>query len=570
LLPDTTLLRLEACDVDDTTAQITLRVQSTQTRAPCPLCATPARRIHSDYGRTLADLPWAQYRVCLQLRVRKWFCRNRACRRRIFTERLPTIAAPWARRTRRLAQRLVALGLALGGKAGVRLGHAWDVVMSRNTLLRVLRKQPAPSFPTPRVLGVDDFALRKRHTYGTILVDLERRQPVALLPERTAAPLAQWLREHPGVEVIARDRASAYAEGAHHGASEATQVADRFHLLQNLRETLDEVFTTHHDALNAVNAAVHQQPVSLPDGTLAVPVPPPPIPARAEQQAAQRAAQRQARYEQVWALHRQGWTSVAIAAQVGCSCRTIERYLHLPTWPGRQHRRHYGRSILNPYQDYILERWNAGCHTAIQLFHELQPRGYTGSYRRVTASVSRIRQAQGIPPRRQGRRQILPVVAEPVAQPLPPRRATWLVLRRAEQRTEAEAQQLAQLHAQSAAVAEAIDLAQDFTHLVRQRQPEHFDAWRERASASTLEAVQRFASGLRDDYAAVKAGLTLPWSTSPVEGHINRLKMVKRQMFGRAHLDLLSRRFVLAPREGQAQAAGQPAPSQTPGAAEAA
>src|SRR5262245_47747879 len=365
--------------MDDTTAQITLRLQSTQTRAPCPLCATPARRIHSDYGRTLADLPWAQYRVGLQLRVRKWFCRNRACPRRIFTERLPTVAAPWARRTLRLAQRLVALGMALGGKAGVRLGQQWDVAVSRHTLLRGLRRQPAPALPPPRVLGVDDFALRKRQTYGTILVDLERRQPVELLPDRTAETVAQWLRAHPAVEVIARDRSSTYAEGARQGASEATQVADRFHLLQNLRETLDEVFTTHHHALDAVNAAARQQPVPLPDGTLAVPVPPPPTPARAEQQAAQRAAQRQALYEQVWALHRQGWPVVAIATQVGRGRRTIERYLRLPTWPVRQHRRHYGRSLLNPYKDYLLERWNAGCHTAIQLFRELQPRGYTGS-----------------------------------------------------------------------------------------------------------------------------------------------------------------------------------------------
>jgi transposase len=567
LLPDATALRLEACQVDDTTAQITLRVQSTQTRAPCPLCATPARRIHSDYGRTLADLPWAQYRVCLQLRVRTWFCRHRACRRRIFTERLPTIAAPWARRTLRLAQRLLALGRALGGKAGVQLGHAWDVVVSRNTLLRLLRQQPAPSFPTPRVLGVDDFALRKRHTYGTILVDLERRQPVALLPERTAEPVAQWLREHPGVEVIARDRSSAYAEGARQGAPNATQVADRFHVLQNLRETLDQVFTTQGPALDAVNAAMRQQPVPLPDGTLAVPVPPPPIPARAAQQAAQRAAQRQARYEQAWTLHRQGWPSVAIAAQVGCSCRTIERYLHMPTWPVRQHRRHYGRSILNPYQAYLLERWNAGCHTAIQLFHELQARGYTGSYRRVTAYVSRIRQAQGIPPRRQGRRQRLPVVAEPACQPLTPHRAAWLVLRRPEKRTAEEAQQLTQLHAQSAEVAEAIDLAQEFATLVRHRQPAQLDSWLQRATASALEAVRRFATGLAEDYAAVKAGVTLPWSTSPVEGHINRLKMLKRHMFGRARLDLLSRRFLRAPRGDQAQAPGQRIPTQAPAAA---
>ena len=119
MLPDATTLRIEACAVNDTMAQITLRVRSTQTSAPCPLCATPTRRIHSDYERTLADLPWAQYRVCLQLRVRKWFCRNRACPRRFFTERLPTVAAPWARRTLRMAQRRLCRKLPKTGKFGL-------------------------------------------------------------------------------------------------------------------------------------------------------------------------------------------------------------------------------------------------------------------------------------------------------------------------------------------------------------------------------------------------------------------------------------------------------------------
>lgn len=571
LLPDATLLRLEACEIDDTTAQITLRVCARQTSVPCPLCTTPTQRIHSHYERTLTDLPWAQYRVRLQLRVRKWFCRNRRCHRRIFTERLPTVAAPWARGTLRLAQRLVALGVALGGTAGVRLGHQWDQVVSRNTLLRLLRRQPLPVLPTPRVLGVDDWALRKRQTYGTILVDLERRQPVALLPDRTAEPVAQWLREHPGVEVIARDRSTAYAEGTQHGAPAATQVADRFHLLQNLREALDHVFMTHEKALEAVNALMRQQPVLLSDGAVAVPVPPPvETPTPAQQRAGQRQARRPALHTQVWALHRQGWTAPAIAQQVGLSLRTVQRDLRSATFAGRQRRSDRGDSVLNPYKPYLLERWNAGCYTAMRLFRDLRQRGYAGGYGVVAAYARRLRQAQGLSPGQRRPRQALPSVAEPLCQPLTPRRAAWLVLRRETKRTEAEAQQLAQLREQHAEVTEAIDLAQEFTQLVRQRQPASLDPWLQRASTSTVEAIQRFATGLYEDYAAVKAGVTLPWSTGPVEGHINRLKMLKRQMFGRARLDLLSRRFVRAPREGQAQAPGQRAPAPIHAAAAAA
>jgi transposase len=563
LLPDATTLRLDVCEVDEAAAQIPLAVQSTQTSAPCPLCAPPAQRIHSDYERTLADLPWAQYRVHLQLRVRKWFCRNRRCRRRIFTERLPTVAAPWARRTLRLTQRLVALGVALGGTAGVHLGHQWDLEVSRNTLLRLLRRLPVPFLPPPTVLGVDDFALRKRQTYGTVLIDLERRHPVALLPDRTAETLAQWLQEHPGVQGIARDRSTAYAEGARQGAPAATQVADRFHLLQNLREALDQVFSTHSQALDAVNALVHQQPVPLPDGALAVPVPPHDIPLSAQQRAAQRQARRQTLHTQVWTLHRQGWTAPAIAQQVGVSLRTVQRDLRTATFAGRPRRSDRGESVLNPYKPYLLERWNAGCYTAMRLFRDLRQRGYAGGYGVVAAYARRLRQAQGLPPGHRRARQPLPAVAEPSCQPLTPRRATWLVLRRETKRTEAEAQQLAQWRAQHDEVAEALALVEAFAPLVRQRQPTQLDPWLQRATTSTLEALQRFAKGLYEDYEAVKAGVTVPWSTGPVEGHINRLKMLKRQMFGRARLDLLSRRFVGAPGQTQAPGRDQTAPVTT-------
>ena len=214
--------------------------------------------------------------------------------------------------------------------------------------------------------------------------------------------------------------------------------------------------------------------------------------------------------------------------------------------PGRTRRSDLGNSVLNPSKEYLLERWNAGCYTGARLFRDLQQRGDTGSYARVAAYTRRRRPAQGFTPGQRCPRQPLPAVTEPPCPPLTPRRATWLVLRREAKRTAAEVQQLAQLRAQSTAIAEAIDLAQDFATLVRQRQSERLDPWLKRATTSARDAVRRFAAGLSGDYEAVKAGVTLPWSNGPVEGHINRLKMRKRQMFGRASLDLLQRRLLLA------------------------
>jgi transposase len=279
VLPQGAPLHLETSHLDEGAAQLTLRVTSMQAMGHCPVCRFPTRRIHRFYQRTLADLPWAHLRVVLQLRVRKFFCANGRCTRRIFTERLPQLVAPWARRTQRLVPWLAQIAVALGGAAGAQFSWGLGGAVSRNTLLRLVRRLPLPMHVTPTVLGVDDGAYRKWQTYGTILMDLERSQPVALLHDREAGTLMQWLKAHPGVEIMARDRSKAYADGARQGAPEATQVADRFHLLQNVAEALEQVCSAHGPVLTAVHEAMRQAPIRQADGSVAVPVPlPPPAP----------------------------------------------------------------------------------------------------------------------------------------------------------------------------------------------------------------------------------------------------------------------------------------------------
>jgi transposase len=461
--------------------------------------------------------------------------------------------APWARRTLRLATRLLAIGLALGGAAGARLSRTLGLTVSRNTLLRAIRCTPCPAISPPQVLSVDEFALRKRHTYGTLLLDLERRRPLALLPDREAATVAAWLEAHPGVEVLVRDRAEAYAEAARLGAPTALQVADRFHLLQNLADVLTDVFRAHAPQL----ARVHTQHLTAPPlvhdpadpatgpRRSTVPLAPPQPSTRAAALAAARRAQRVALYEQVWSSHRQGWTLDAIAEQVGLSRRTVQRYLQSPTFPERQPMYARDCSLLDPYKATLLAGWNNGCRNGAHLFRTIRRQGFQGQYGIVALYVRRMRQAQRLAPGQRRSAQPLPTVTKTPRRPLTPRRATWLLLRPSERATAQDHQQLAQLTTQTPALAEAVALAQDFAALVRQRQPTQLKPWLARADQSTLPPFRRFARGLRADYGAVQAAVTLPWSQGPIEGQINRLKMLKRHMYGRARLDLLARRFLL-------------------------
>ena len=556
LLPAAADLRVDTLAFDEVAPALSLTVTSIQSEPRCPQCCQVATRAHSRYGRTLADLPWADLPVRIQLQVRKFFCDTSDCSRRIFTERLPRVVTPWARRTTRLVTRQRHTGLAVGGAAGARLNTHLAQPASRNTVLALIRSTPEADYPTPRVLGVDDWSQRKGHSYRTILVDLERHQPIELLPDREATSLIDWLAAHPGVEIICRDRAGAYAEGATKGAPTAVQVADRFHLLQNLHATLTRVLEQHPAALNLPATSDPPLPPAASDEAAAaspqpgapaspVRVVPPETPsARLQAQAQQRRGRRLARYEQVYALRQAGMSVRAIAQRVGLNRATVQKYLSAPAFPERQPRRPRP-SVLDPFKPYILQRWNAGCHTGTVIGRELEQQGYRGKRSLVYSYIGRLRQAQGLAPKKRTGAPTGAVV-DVATPPVTPRSLAWTVLRRAEMQDDDDRQRIAAVCAVDPIVDEAVQLTQVFAGLVRERQGDQLDAWLAQASASAAAPFRNFAASLRRDYAAVRAGVSLAWSSGQVEGQINRLKMIKRTMFGRAKLDLLRQRVLYA------------------------
>lgn len=361
ILPDPTHLHLDHIRLD--AAVITLVVAGKDEHAPCPLCGQLADRVHSHYVRMLADLPWNGVAVRLQLTVRRFLCETETCRRRIFAERFPALAAPYARRTTRLTEVVKLIGFALGGEAGARVLAALTMGASPDTLLRVIRHAALPEHETPRVLGVDDFAFRRGKKYGTVLIDLERRCPIDLLPDRTAETLRQWLSTHPGVEIISRDRGTAYADAARRGAPEAIQVADRFHLLQNLHDALERLVVRHRSALSQ---ATVEEPQTEESETEPVPEPVPRELTRKEQEKEDHRARRLERYEQVMALYRTGMSIQGIMRETGLARRTIRTFLRADGFPERAPRAPRA-GILTPYEPYLQERLAAGCENGQEL-----------------------------------------------------------------------------------------------------------------------------------------------------------------------------------------------------------
>jgi transposase len=472
------------------------------------------------------------------VRVRRFICRDAACPQRIFAEQLPQLVDRYARRTHPLRDALQRIGLTLGGAAGARLAAVLGLPVGRTALLGVIRAAPLPPSPQPKAVGVDEFAWRRGRRFGTIIVDLERRRPLDLLPDRDAGQVAAWLQQHPGITAVARDRSGLYADAAARGAPAARQVVDRWHLLHNLGEALEQFLLHKRAVLRDVAGALADTPAEASTNPAPVELPDLPWQERAGEAGRQRHAAQLARYEAIHQLHTAGADVAHIARTVGVSRETVYRYLRLPGPPARM-RLPARRAALDPYLPYLERRWAEGCRNAKRLWREIREQGFAHSYSGVARFAARLRRAErGGQPTAATRRV--------TTRPPTPRQVALLCVQHREKRTPSQQVYLDRLRQADEAIAAAYALIQDFAAMLRERRGERLDAWLAKAEGSPVPALRRFATGLRADPEAVRAGLTEVWSNGPTEGFVHKLKLLKRQGYGRAGFDLLRQRILCA------------------------
>jgi transposase len=481
--------------------------------------------VHGSYVRQVRDLPLGGRPVLIHLAMRRFVCMNAACTKVTFAGQADGLTARYQRWSVPLAGLLAQIALELAGRAGTRLTRALGIAVHRGTLLRLVIDLPEPAVTTaPEVLGVDDFALRRGHVYATVLVDAATGRAIDILPGREAGPLADWLKTHPGARVICRDRAGAYAEGARNGAPEAVQVADRWHLWHNLAEHTAKAVARHRACLKQIAAAAEQaQPPPEPIATAAVPLPESPLAARMRDQ-----------HAAVQALYARGVGLRAIARELGVDRKTVRRFAHATTGDEAVARAISRPTVLDRYQPHLHRRWAEGCRDAAVLHAEITALGYRGSLRTVYRYLQPLRTG------------IDPAAFRPSA--LKIGEVTSWLLRRAEDLDPRQQQLLADVRGHCAQIDRLAEHVTGFAKMMTKRTGEQdLIGWLDRVEGDDQPELHTFAAGIRLDLAAVTAGLSLPYSSGPTEGNVNRLKAIKRQMYGRASLDLLRKRVIYHP-----------------------
>jgi transposase len=524
-------LQLLQSDVSGT-GTITFTVISKTLEAACPLCTQMSTQIHSSYHRVLQDLPWGGVQIRLRLVSRRFRCQYQSCPRRIFTERFKSLTAPHARRTTRCAVILRALCSATSGRGGARLAQQLQLPASAATLTRLLYQSPICQ-PPATIVGVDDFAFRRGQKYGTVIVNLETHRPIEILPDRSRTGLEHWLREHPEVRVMSRDRSTEFAAAARAACPHAVQVLDRWHLLKNLREVVERFLARHQRLLREYAL-------------------PPKLRTHADEAArAARHARDKAFLARVQELRRQGLSIRAVARHLGCSRWLAKRYVHADAVPVRG-RTIVRRSILDPYRVHLEKRWQQGCRNASLLWREVRELGYPGTRTNVAIWASRRRTELHTSTPFAYREAFLKrqektlVFKRSLPVSVSPQELTWLLWRDPTTLHEEEREGLATLTAALPAIAELQVLIHAFKALLWSKETIAVQEWLDLARTCNVRDLSVFAESLALDQAALEAAVVLPWSQGPVEGMINKIKLIKRQMYGRASFPTLRRRILLA------------------------
>jgi transposase len=514
-----------------------------QTAAPgalCPGCSQLTSRVHSRYRRTLEDATVAGRSVSLRLLVRRFRCPRPACEVSTFAEQVPGLTWRYARRSPVAKKALEAIAVALAGRPGSRLAATLGLSASRSVLLRLLRALPLPGPERVRVLGVDDFALRRGHVYATVLIDLETGRPIDVLPDRESATLAAWLQVHPEIEVICRDRAGAYAEAATAAAPQAIQVADRWHLWNNLAGHVEKTVARHHRCLTETrNQMLQQRQQQLADlAVVAVPAPDPtPLPGSADRPESAAQDRLRHRHHTIHQLAADGCGAKTIARQLNLARGTVRRYLRALTVDDLLNRPRAGRpSRLDPFTAYLHRRLAQGETNATELFREITAHGYQGTAASVRAYLKPLRNLTK-----------LNTALDPVPAPTPkPRKISGWILRHPDNLTDKDHAGLAAALTACPHLHALAGYVRQFAKILTRRLGHQLQDWLHDIDAQAEQPdLASFAAGLRRDLPAVINGLTLAHNSGPVEGHVNRIKMLKRQMFGRANLDLLRSRILL-------------------------
>ncbi|WKK25068.1 ISL3 family transposase [Streptomyces olivoreticuli] len=507
--------------VEESSGKLVVEAVSIGRPGRCPDCRSSAMRVHSSYHRRLVERPLGPRHVVVRLKVRRFFCDRRSCPRRTFAEQVAGFTERHGRISVGLKQRLYAVAVELGGRPGARLCRKVQMKAGRTLLLGLLQAPPVPA-RAPRVLGVDDFALRRRTRYATVLVDVEASRVVDVLSDRTAEVLADWLAQHPGAEVICRDRASAYSKAIRQAAPHALEVADRWHLLQNLSNALEKTCHQHRSCLRK-----HAEQEARPSPPKIEPLQDLPRTAMVERT--------RHRYEDIHRLLDEGRTVNGIARDLDLDPRTVDKYKKTPLddlLASAANRR--PNTGISPFKPYLHLRLGQLGNKAVgaHLHRELRERGFRGHVRTVERYLARFSIGE----------------AETVHAPMPsPSTVAAWVTRHRELLTEEEEDQLLRVRLACPDITRACDLTWAFLDITRNLRGTLLLEWIHQAVQDAPKPMRGFANGLLQDLDAVTAGLTLPWSSGIVEGHVNRIKTLKRAMYGRASFKLLRTRILTHP-----------------------